>query len=439
MKVALMTLGCKVNYYESEKVMKAFAARGCDIVEFTESADIYLINTCTVTNIADRKSRQMIHRAAKMAPDAVIVAVGCYVESAGESVRNDPDIDIAFSNRDKSDLAEKVLDFWMERNKSRSESMTGGAVKSGTDMHKKRTRAFIKVQDGCNQFCSYCLIPFVRGRGELNSTPADEVVREISERVENGCSEVVLTGIHLSSYGVTGKSADGFVKEGGAKLVDLIRQVQGISGLRRIRLGSLEPRIITEEWVGAVSDCDKLCPHFHLSLQSGCDAVLSRMNRHYTTSDYKKSVNILRKYYDEPAVTTDVIVGFPGETDEEFRRTVDFLDDIGFADLHIFQYSMRNGTRAAAMSDQVSPSEKKKRSEELIGMMDTWHARFRERSMKIPSEILFEEYIKEGDDELLAGYDERYQRFGVNRAIAEERGWRPGMVAGVDRNLFLNL
>ncbi len=422
MRIAFLTLGCKVNYYETEKMIRDFRGRGFSVVDFEEAADVYVVNTCTVTNIADRKSRQMLHRARKKAPHALIVAVGCYVESAGESIETDETIDLAFGNKDKETIADLIAEKLSDRLKSREE--TG----IGTDTHKQRTRAFLKVQDGCNQFCSYCLIPYVRGRGELVSTPVPEVVREVEDRVAAGCKEVVINGIHLSSYGVTEKSANGFVHAEGKPLQELIRRVDDVDGLIRIRLGSLEPRIITSEWLEGLKGCDKLCPHFHLSLQSGCDATLERMNRHYTTAEFAKKVKILREFYENPAITTDVIVGFPGETDEEFAETMAFLEEIGFADMHVFQYSMRDGTRAAAMKDQVPPEIKKERSEALLARVETWSREFVGEQANTPAKVLLEEYVSEGGKSFLAGYNERYVRYGVPEEEAKRLGLEPGML-----------
>jgi len=425
MRIAFLTLGCKVNYYETEKMIRDFRDRGFSVVDFEEEADIYVVNTCTVTNIADRKSRQMLHRAKKKYPHALIVAVGCYVESAGEAIEKDEAIDIAYSNKDKQNLAQFLTERLAERLQSKQE------IGRGTDTHKQRTRAFLKVQDGCNQFCSYCLIPYVRGRGELTSAPPEQVVEEVKDRVAAGCREVVINGIHLSSYGVTEKRADGFIREGGKPLQDLIRRVARVDGLTRIRLGSLEPRIITREWLEGLSDCDKLCPHFHLSLQSGCDATLARMNRHYTTEDFAERVALLREFYENPAITTDVIVGFPGETEEEFADTMAFLEKIGFADMHVFQYSMRDGTRAAAMEGQVAPEVKKARSEALLARVGVWREEYIRRQETGKPNLLLEEYVSVGDERVLAGFNERYVRYGVPEEAAGRLGLEPGMVAEV--------
>ncbi len=448
MQIAFLTLGCKVNYYETEKMIKSFKERGFSIVDFDKKADVYVINTCTVTNIADRKSRQMIHRAKKNAPDAMVVAVGCYVDS-DDKIDTDESVDLALGNKDKPVLVERV----MEELKKRA---TEDAPEKGTDpdeiqddthdvcpsdmgidLHKQRTRAFLKVQDGCNQFCSYCLIPYVRGRGELKSTPEDEVVSEVRERVNEGCKEVVINGIHLSSYGVSEKGANGFVHEKVLPLQKLIQSVNEVEGLSRIRLGSLEPRIITRDWLEGLKDCEKLCPHFHLSLQSGCDETLKRMNRHYTTAEYLERVEIIREFYENPSITTDVIVGFPGETDEEFEKTLRFLEKIGFSDLHVFQYSMRDGTVAAKMPDQVSPQMKKKRSEILIEEAKKWRESYILRQDEPVKRILFEEYEKKDGSEYLCGFNERYVRYGVSAEIAENKRYKPGDVVETDEDLII--
>ncbi|MBQ0026307.1 MAG: tRNA (N(6)-L-threonylcarbamoyladenosine(37)-C(2))-methylthiotransferase MtaB, partial [Lachnospiraceae bacterium] len=334
-KVAFITLGCKVNAYETESMSESFIASGYEVVSSAETADIYIINTCSVTNIADRKSRQMIHRARKKAPGALIVAVGCYVQADPEAAKADPAVDLIIGTDKKSDIVRIV-----EQHIDYVTDIAG--IKEYDDMHIKgageRTRAFVKIQDGCNQFCSYCLIPYVRGR--VRSRSEESVLEEVKALAAGGIKEVVLTGIHLSSYGAHVPS------EWGEPLIRLIRKVNEIEGIKRIRLGSLEPRIITREFAAAISEIDKLCPHFHLSLQSGCDETLARMNRHYTSAEYAEKLQILREVFINPALTTDVIVGFPGETDEEFAQTVDFLKKINLYEMHIFQYSLRARTAA---------------------------------------------------------------------------------------------
>lgn len=371
-KAALHNLGCKVNAYETEAMQEMLENAGYEIVPFKEGADIYIINTCTVTNIADRKSRQMLHRARKMNPDAIVVAAGCYVQ-AQDGKEADPCIDIVLGNNHKKDLIEILEKYDLKRTagaveKRQDEKMTC-TVAEIEDINKTReyeslhltkpgdhTRAYIKVQDGCNQFCTYCIIPYARGR--VRSREQEDVVNEVKSLAANGYKEIVLTGIHLSSYGID--------HDGERHLLDLIRAVHEVDGIERIRLGSLEPGIITEEFADAISGLPKICPHFHLSLQSGCDATLKRMNRRYTSAGYYEKCRILRKYFDNPALTTDVIVGFPGETEEEFQESLAFVDKVDFYETHIFKYSKREGTKAARMEDQIDEQVKAQRSAAMI-------------------------------------------------------------------------
>lgn len=371
-KAALHNLGCKVNAYETEAMQEMLENAGYEIIPFKEGADIYIINTCTVTNIADRKSRQMLHRARKMNPDAIVVAAGCYVQ-AQDGKEADPCIDIVLGNNHKKDLIEILEKYDLKRTagaveKRQDEKMTC-TVAEIEDINKTReyeslhltkpgdhTRAYIKVQDGCNQFCTYCIIPYARGR--VRSREQEDVVNEVKSLAANGYKEIVLTGIHLSSYGID--------HDGERHLLDLIRAVHEVDGIERIRLGSLEPGIITEEFADAISGLPKICPHFHLSLQSGCDATLKRMNRRYTSAEYYEKCRILRKYFDNPALTTDVIVGFPGETEEEFQESLAFVDKVDFYETHIFKYSKREGTKAARMEDQIDEQVKAQRSAAMI-------------------------------------------------------------------------
>ena len=359
-KVALHNLGCKVNAYETEAMQEMLEHAGYEIVPFQEGADIYVINTCTVTNIADRKSRQMLHRARKMNPDAVVVAAGCYVQAQAEKQVIDPCIDIVLGNNKKQDLL-TALQAYEEAHGDLREVIDINHTKEYENLHLTKqgehTRAYIKVQDGCNQFCSYCIIPYARGR--VRSRAKEDVVAEVTDLAKNGYQEVVLTGIHLSSYGIDFENED--------NLLSLIRAVHEIEGIKRIRLGSLEPRIITEEFVQAIAALPKMCPHFHLSLQSGCNETLKRMNRRYTSEEFYEKCEILRKYFEKPALTTDVIVGFPQETEEEFETTYEFLKKICFYETHIFKYSKREGTKAAVMQGQIPEQIKAKRSARLIG------------------------------------------------------------------------
>ena len=382
-KAALHNLGCKVNAYETEAMQEMLEKAGYEIVPFKEGADVYVINTCTVTNIADRKSRQMLHRARKMNPDAVVVAAGCYVQ-AQDGKGQDPCIDIVLGNNHKKDLV-RILDEYAAERASAAEIEDISRTREYESLHLTKpgdhTRAYIKVQDGCNQFCTYCIIPYARGR--VRSRVMEEVLREVRELAEGGYKEVVLTGIHLSSYGID------FDRE--RHLLELIRAVHEVDGIERIRLGSLEPGIITEEFARELSRIPEICPHFHLSLQSGCDATLKRMNRRYTSAEYAEKCRILRKYFDDPALTTDVIVGFPGETEEEFRASYDFVDSIDFYETHIFKYSRRSGTKAAVMPDQVSEQVKAERSAVMIGLGERKRAAYEKRYVGREVEVLVEE------------------------------------------------
>ena len=382
-KAALHNLGCKVNAYETEAMQEMLEKAGYEIVPFKEGADVYVINTCTVTNIADRKSRQMLHRARKMNPDAVVVAAGCYVQ-AQDGKGQDPCIDIVLGNNHKKDLV-RILDAYAAKRASAAEIEDISRTREYESLHLTKpgdhTRAYIKVQDGCNQFCTYCIIPYARGR--VRSRVMEDVLREVRELAEGGYKEVVLTGIHLSSYGID------FDRE--RHLLELIRAVHEVDGIERIRLGSLEPGIITEEFARELSRIPEICPHFHLSLQSGCDATLKRMNRRYTSAEYAEKCRILRKYFDDPALTTDVIVGFPGETEEEFRASYDFVDSIDFYETHIFKYSRRSGTKAAVMPDQVSEQVKAERSAVMIRLGERKRAAYEKRYVGREVEVLVEE------------------------------------------------
>ena len=400
-RVALHNLGCKVNAYETEAMGQLLKDAGYAIVPFDVGADVYIINTCTVTNVADRKSRQMLHRAKKMNPDAVVVAVGCYVQTAGENIWEDDSIDLVVGNNKKKDLV-SILEAYEKG--CRAEALidinhTKEYEQLSVSRQMEHTRAYVKVQDGCNQFCSYCIIPYARGR--VRSRAVEEIREEVVRLSDEGCQEVVLTGIHLSSYGVDLEGTD---------LQSLIRLVQEIPGVQRIRLGSLEPRIVTEEFAEALRSVDKLCPHFHLSLQSGCDEVLKRMNRRYTTEEYVRACRILRETFGEPALTTDVIVGFPGETDEEFGETEAFLKRIGFFQTHIFKYSRRKGTKAANMTGQIRESVKGERSRRLLELNVLQERRFLERQTGQKVEILVEEAMEISGISYQTGHTREYCR-----------------------------
>ena len=408
-KIALHNLGCKVNSYEIEVMQQKLQEKGYVIVNFDNVADIYIVNTCTVTNIADRKSRQMLHRAKQLNPDAVVVAVGCYVQTGQDAIKKDDAIDLAIGNNRKKDIVEILEAYLAEREDKTLHGTTILDINHTYEYEEmqlkqtaEHTRAYIKIQDGCNQFCTYCAIPYARGR--VRSRKAEDILAEVRGMVEAGYREVVLTGIHISSYGIDfeeeawarGESVklqngERSLYTGESKLVDLTEKICAIEGLERVRLGSLEPRVITEEAAKRLAAMPKLCPHFHLSLQSGCDSTLKRMNRHYSAGEYYKSVEYLRKYFDSPAVTTDVIVGFPGETEEEFEETKAFLEKICFYEMHIFKYSKRAGTAAATMSDQIPEQVKQKRSGILQEMERRHSAEFRQRYIGHLAEVLLEE------------------------------------------------
>lgn len=431
MKAAFLTLGCKVNFYETEKMMADFQKHGIDIVEFGQAADICIINTCTVTNIADRKSRQMLHRAKKKNPQSIVAAVGCYVESGREELQKDPSVDVAFSNRDKGSIAVKVLEYMKSRGVLVESSVPEADCGGQSDLVRDRTRKYIKIQDGCNQFCSYCMIPYVRGGGVLSSREEEDILNEIRSVAEEGYKEVVLTGIHLSSYGVDHSEEKQFVALKGRPLVALLQKINEIQGIERIRLGSLEPRIICTEFMEGLMTVTKLCPHFHLSLQSGCDATLKRMNRHYTAAVYREKCSMLRRYFEHPAITTDVIAGFPGETEEEFESTREFIREIGFADVHVFSYSVRGGTKAAGMKDQVPPEVKHRRSEILMADARQGKMEFEEWFIGREEKILFEEFRSIDGKEYLTGHNERYVMVKIPRVEAETAGFMENGIGSI--------
>lgn len=400
-KAALHNLGCKVNAYETEAMQHLLEEAGYEIVPFTQKADVYVINTCSVTNMADRKSRQMLHKAKKNNPDSIVVAAGCYVQTSEKEVLNDLSVDIVIGNDRKHDLVRLLEEYSLDSVNDTVDDINDGKhdfEELFIDQTKEHTRAFIKVQDGCNQFCSYCIIPYARGR--VRSRRFENVIAEVERLAANGFKEVVLTGIHLSSYGVDFEEATG--------LLELIQAVNAVKGIERIRLGSLEPKIVTEHFASELSKLDKICPHFHLSLQSGCDATLKRMNRKYTTKEYERGCELLRKYFVHPAITTDVIVGFPGEIEEEFEQTKAYLEHIHFYEMHIFKYSKRKGTRAAVMPDQIDEQIKAVRSEKLIALGHDMSKEFRKFYIGKNEEVLFEEKAVIGDKEYFVGYTKEY-------------------------------
>lgn len=405
MKAALNNLGCKVNAYETEAMQQILEEAGYEIVPFSEYADVYVINTCSVTNMADRKSRQMLHRAKKQNPDAIVVGAGCYVQTKEAQALVDESIDIVIGNNKKHELVSLLQEYEASHRKTACVADINHEKQAYEELSLSRTaehtRAFIKVQDGCNQFCTYCIIPFARGRVRSRELP--DVLQEIRTLAKSGYREVVLTGIHLSSYGV----------DNGESLLHLIEAVHELEGIERIRLGSLEPRIVTDAFTKRLSELPKICPHFHLSLQSGCDTVLSRMNRRYDTAEYEAGCALLRRYFEHPAITTDVIVGFPGETDEEFETTERYLERIHFYEMHIFQYSRREGTKAAAMPDQVPEAVKKERSEKLLALGHRMSEEFRRYYLgRQVTALLEEEFLYDGK-RYYTGYTKEYVKVAV--------------------------
>ncbi len=434
-KAALHNLGCKVNAYETEAMQHLLEEAGYEIVPFTQKADVYVINTCSVTNMADRKSRQMLHKAKKNNPDSIVVAAGCYVQTSEKEVLNDLSVDIVIGNDRKHDLVRLLEEYSLDSVNDTVDDINDGKhdfEELFIDQTKEHTRAFIKVQDGCNQFCSYCIIPYARGR--VRSRRFENVIAEVERLAANGFKEVVLTGIHLSSYGVDFEEATG--------LLELIQAVNAVKGIERIRLGSLEPKIVTEHFASELSKLDKICPHFHLSLQSGCDATLKRMNRKYTTKEYERGCELLRKYFVHPAITTDVIVGFPGETEEEFEQTKAYLEHIHFYEMHIFKYSKRKGTRAAVMPDQIDEQVKAARSEKLIALGHDMSKEFRKFYIGKNEEVLFEEKAVIGDKEYFVGYTKEYVKVAKKTDENLENQIVSGRISGMLTDeilLFANL
>ncbi len=414
-KVALHNLGCKVNAYEVEAMQQLLEKAGYEIVPFTEGADVYLINTCTVTNIADRKSRQMLHKAKKMNPDAIVVAAGCYAQADTEKLKEDNAVDLILGNNQKTQIVE-VLEEYEKEHSKQVQVIEINHTKEYEELSIEQTaehvRAYIKVQDGCNQFCTYCIIPFARGR--VRSRKIADVLREVETLASKGYKEVVLTGIHLSSYGVD------FSKEERESLLSLIQAVSKVEGIQRIRLGSLEPRIITEEFLEGIVATGKVCPHFHLSLQSGCNKTLKNMNRRYSAQEYAEKCELIRKYYPAPALTTDVIVGFPMETEEDFEESYEFVKNIHFYETHIFKYSRRHGTKAAAMDGQLTEAVKAQRSEKLLELHDIRAKEYEEAMIGKTIELLLEEEIEEDGKMWYVGHSREYVRAVIEKTEAHQ-------------------
>ena len=406
-KVAFHTLGCKVNIYETEAMQELMQKAGYSIVDFDDKADIYVVNTCSVTNMADRKSRQMLHKAKKDNPDAVIVAVGCYVQAAAKSIKQDEKIDIIIGNNMKNKIADIINDYY-EHQDPDTVDISGDFVLDISKIkeyeefrvlkHKEHTRAFIKIQDGCNQFCSYCIIPYTRGR--VRSRSIEEIEKEVRDLVNAGYKEVILTGIHISSYGLDFEEK--------IQLIELVEKVAKVAGVERLRISSLEPRIITEEFVERLAKLDNFCPHFHLSLQSGSDNTLKAMSRRYDASEFKEGVRLIRKYFDMPALTTDIIAGFPGETEDDFRESLEYIRDIGFFELHVFPYSKREGTKAALMKETLSNKDKTRRVNLLLSMQEPIRRKFLEEKIGKEVEVLIESEFEHEDKRYVLGHSKEY-------------------------------
>lgn len=424
-KVALHNLGCKVNAYEVEAMQQLLEQAGYEIVPFEPGADVYVINTCTVTNIADRKSRQMLHKAKKMNPDAVVVATGCYVQTDEGKLEKDEAVDLVLGNNQKKNIVEVLAEYEAEHQRQ-AHIIKINQTKEYEELEISRTaehvRAYIKVQDGCNQFCTYCIIPYARGR--VRSREKENILREVHKLAEAGYKEVVLTGIHLSSYGVD------FPEEKEESLLSLIKAVNEVEGIRRIRLGSLEPGIVTEKFAKELSDMPKVCPHFHLSLQSGCDTTLERMNRRYRSAEYKERCQFLRKYYGNPALTTDVIVGFPMETEEDFQSSYEFVKEIHFYETHIFKYSRRHGTKAAAMEGQLTEAVKAVRSDKMLELHQQRATEYEQSLLGQELEVLLEEEVEMDGKAYYLGHSREYvkvavpktEKYGVNDILNVKAG-----------------
>ena len=414
-KVALHNLGCKVNAYEVEAMQQLLENAGYETVPFEEGADVYVINTCTVTNIADRKSRQMLHKAKKMNPDAIVVATGCYAQADTEKLKEDIAVDLILGNNQKTQIVEALEEYEKEHAKQ-VQVIEINHTKEYEELSIASTaehvRAYIKVQDGCNQFCTYCIIPFARGR--VRSRKIEEVLREVETLAAKGYKEVVLTGIHLSSYGVD------FPKEERESLLSLIQAVSRVEGISRIRLGSLEPRIITEEFLEGIVKTGKVCPHFHLSLQSGCNKTLKNMNRRYSAQEYAEKCELIRKFYPAPALTTDVIVGFPQETEEDFEESYEFVKNIHFYETHIFKYSRRHGTKAASMDGQLTEAAKAQRSDRMLELHEIRAREYEKAMIGKEMELLLEEEIEIDGRPWYVGHSREYVRAVISKTDAHK-------------------
>ena len=434
-KVAFVSLGCKVNQYETNAMSQEFVEKGYEVVDFNDIADIYIVNTCTVTNVADRKSRQMLRRVKENNPDSVLVACGCYAQVGRDELEKIEDIDLIIGNNEKKDIVEIIEEYKNAINDIGIENVHNSIISDvmhqkdyvefGTTTYTEKTRAVVKIQDGCDRFCSYCIIPFARGR--VRSRKIENIIAEVEQIVDNGIQEVVITGIHIASYGKD------FNYE--ITLIDLLEELNKIEGLKRIRLGSIEPTIITEEFVNRLSKLEKICDHFHLSLQSGCDETLKRMNRRYTTQEFKTGTELLREKFSEASLTTDIIVGFPGETEAEFNTTYEFLKDIAFYKMHIFKYSQRKGTKAAVMPNQVDGSIKEQRSKSLIELSDENEEKYNSKYIGKTVEVLLEE--KDGD--FYKGHTKNYMEVWVKGENLENKIVNVNIEESTEKKLIGNL
>ncbi len=402
--VAMFTLGCKVNQYESEAVSSLFEQSGYEILSFEQNSDVYIINTCTVTNLSDRKSRQAIRKAKKNNPDSIIAVMGCYAQTSSEEVLKIPGVNLVIGTRDRNRLLEYVER--LEAGECKINAVDNIMASRGfeelkVNTYKERTRAYLKIQEGCSQFCSYCIIPYARG--PIRSRKPEDILSEVKELSQNGFSEIVLTGIHLASYGKELKTTS---------LLDIIQRINEIEGIQRIRLGSIEPTTITEEFVGAAAAMPKLCPHYHLSLQSGCDRTLKAMNRKYTADEYRQSVDLLKRHIPDVAITTDIMVGFPGETEEDFISSLEFAREIGFSKIHVFKYSPRKGTPAAEAADQVAPEMKEERSEKMLSLSDSLEEQYLQQFVGRELEVLYEQELNEKKG-FIEGLTKNYIRVAI--------------------------
>ena len=412
MKAAIHNLGCKVNSYEAESMREQLINNGYEMVDFSEKADVYIVNTCSVTNIADRKSRQMLHRAKKLNPEAVVVAAGCYVQEVGDELLRDNAVDIILGNNKKSNLAETLADYFKDQSKNANFVDIGEEKlfeETPVETTDENIRVNVKVQDGCNNFCTYCIIPYTRGR--IRSRSISEIQKEVKGLAKKGYKEIVINGINLSSYGLDKTETSSSDEK--ISLIELLEKLNEIPGIERIRMSSLEPRVISSDFVERLKKLEKICHHFHLSMQSGCDETLKRMNRHYTSDEYFEACLRLRNAFDDAAITTDVIVGFPGETEDEFEKSYDFCKKVGFADLHVFKYSKRKGTKAADMPNQLTEKQKHERSEKLIKLGKEMSEAFRNKFLGEEAEVLFEEKCILSGEEYYIGHTRQYLKVCV--------------------------